>query len=166
MHAEFVKSGPADGGVMLEGKAEVARLVQSGACSGILPEDLILRGGGKTGHKRWGNAHTKERMVAIVPILIDAGGPQTGLFHGRVVTANAIQWSERCWQRSHIDPCGRASSTIVYWLPGGATYRNRELRPGPRMQETAGSTSGHRAKINPIQGDAGGRTHEDGVIHT
>jgi len=43
LHAEFVESRTADGGVMLKGKAEVARLVQTGACAGILTEDLILR---------------------------------------------------------------------------------------------------------------------------
>src|SRR5258708_11448081 len=44
LHAEFVKGRAADGGVMLKGKAEIARLVQTGARARILTEDLILRG--------------------------------------------------------------------------------------------------------------------------
>src|SRR6266478_1325031 len=75
LHAEFVESGTADGSVMLKGKAEVARLAQTGACAGILTEDLILRRRRKACNKRWGDTHTKERTVAIVPILIDTGGP-------------------------------------------------------------------------------------------
>src|SRR5258708_33437181 len=96
LHAEFVESRTADGCVMLKGKAEVARLVQTGACAGILPEDLILRRRRKACYERRRNADAQEGVVAIVPVMVEAGGPQTGLFHDRIVAANAIERGERC----------------------------------------------------------------------
>jgi len=66
LHAEFVKGRAADGGVMLKGKAEIARLVQTGARAGILTEDLILRSGGKAGHER---GETPTRRNEWLPLL-------------------------------------------------------------------------------------------------
>src|SRR5260370_12966506 len=75
LHAEFVECGLVDGRSVLKRKAEVARLIQTGARTGVLTEHLILRSGGKAGHQRRRNAHAKERSVPISPALIDAGGP-------------------------------------------------------------------------------------------
>src|SRR6266404_2699660 len=75
LHTEFVDRRAAYGGVMLKGKAKVARLVVACARAGILAEDLVLRGGGKAGDEGRRNAHAKERMIAIAPDLVDAGGP-------------------------------------------------------------------------------------------
>src|SRR5258708_13269347 len=52
LHAELVESRSADGGLVLEGKAEVARLVQAGPRAGILTQNLLLRSGGKTSYER------------------------------------------------------------------------------------------------------------------
>ncbi len=152
LHSEFVESGVAGDGVVLKGKTEVPRLVHPSPRAGILAEDLILRSGGKAGHERGRNAHAQERIVVIVPTLVEAGRPQAGLLHGRIVAANVrtIENGIGCRQRGHVDTGGRAGRTIVHWLPGGASYRNRKLRSGPWMEETARGTSGHCAKIDPI----------------
>src|SRR5258708_33863224 len=56
LHAEFVESRAADGGLVLEGKAAVARLVKAGTSAGILTEELVLRSVGWTKYEKWATA--------------------------------------------------------------------------------------------------------------
>ena len=76
---------------MLKCEVEVARLAQARARPGILAEHLVLRRGRKAGNERGRNAHAEEGVVAIVPVMVEAGRPQAGLLHGRVISPNRIQ---------------------------------------------------------------------------
>ena len=75
LHAELVESGIADNSVMLKCEVEVARLAQARARPGILAEHLVLRRGRKAGNERGRNAHAEEGVVAIVPVMVEAGRP-------------------------------------------------------------------------------------------
>ena len=72
LETEFVESGVAENGVMLRDDGKVARLVHACASAGVLPKDLILRGGLNAGHQGRRNAHAQKRGVAIAPALIEA----------------------------------------------------------------------------------------------
>ena len=76
---------------MLKREVEVAGLAQACARAGILTEDLILRRRWKSGYQRWRNADAEEGVVAIVPVMVQAGRPKAGLLHGREISSNGIQ---------------------------------------------------------------------------
>src|SRR6202011_1318943 len=100
LKAQFIEGGVADDGVVLSDDGEVAVLIYSRAGSGVLSEDLILRGGLHAGNQRRGNADTQEGSVVIAPALIETRGPQTGFFGDGEITANGVQPHEgsRQWR--------------------------------------------------------------------
>src|SRR5580692_11718463 len=85
---------------MLSDDGEISILINARAGSGILSEDLILRGGLNASNQRWGNPYTQEGAVVIAPALIETRGPQTGFFGDREITANRVQAYEgrRQWR--------------------------------------------------------------------
>src|ERR1700737_1727892 len=91
LNAKFIEGGVADDGVVLSDDGEVAVLIFSRAGSGVLSEDLILRGGLYAGNQRRGNADAQEGSVVIAPALIETRGPQTGFFGDGEITANGVQ---------------------------------------------------------------------------
>src|ERR1700692_2970419 len=96
--AKFIEGGFADGGVVLSDDGEIAILVYTRAGSGVLSEDLILRGGLHASNQRRGNADTQEGRDVIVPTLIETRGPQAGFFGDRGITAKGVEAYEGCWQ--------------------------------------------------------------------
>ena len=157
LRAEFIKCGVADDGVVLKSKVEIAGLVVARARAGVLPEDLILRSRGKPGYERRRNAHAKERIVAIVPALIEASGPQTGLLHDRVVASNSLQRGEGCGEGRDVDAKVRAGCTVVDGLTRRTRYGNRELAAWrSRRRNAFGLIEAVRnsAKIKSVQGNA------------
>src|ERR1700680_4312478 len=99
LDAKFIEGGVADDGVVLSDDGEIAILIYARAGSGVLSEDLILRGGLHPSNQRWRNADTQERSVAIAPALIETRGPQTGFFGDGEITANGVEPYEGCGQR-------------------------------------------------------------------
>src|ERR1700726_187113 len=121
LSAKFIEGRVADDGVVLSNDGEIAVLIYASAGSGVLSEDLILRGGLHAGNQRWRNADTQERSVVIAPALIETRGPQTGFFGDGEITANGVQAYEgrRKWCNASAN---RRAIDGVNGLPGGTSY--------------------------------------------
>ncbi len=112
LEAGFVEIAIADNGVVLESDVEVAGLRQASAGAGVLPEDLVLRSGRLAGDERRRNANAKERIIAIAPTLIQAAGPEAGLFGDRVVSADGVDSHIAGRKGSKTRPVGEANDAI------------------------------------------------------
>src|ERR1700675_362208 len=122
LSAKFIEGRVADDGVVLSNDGEIAVLIYASAGSGILSEDLILRGGLHAGNQRWRNADTQERSVVIAPALIETRGPQTGFFGDGEITTNGVQAHEGCRQRRDALANRRAVDGVhglIWWATHG-----------------------------------------------
>src|SRR5258708_2742464 len=130
LKAKFVEGGVTEDGVVLKSDIEVAGLVQANARTGVLAENLVLRGGLDAGDKRGRNADANERGISIVPALIEASGPEAGFFIDGEIAAQGIEADVRRRQRHQA----HAGSWTLHVAGDGvwrAVHRARkELRIG------------------------------------
>src|ERR1700693_2410680 len=147
--AKLIEGGVADGGVVLSNDGEIAILIYARAGSGVLSEDLILRGGLHAGNQRWGDADTQEGSVVIVPALGETRGPQTGFVGDREITAKRVEPHEGSGQRGKA-LANQGTIDGVHGLTRWATHWERKLRAWPGIQKSFGESRGDRAEIQAV----------------
>src|ERR1700680_1051884 len=161
--AKFIEGGVADDGVVLSDDGEIAILIYARAGSGVLSQDLILRGGLHASNQRWGNSDTQKGSVVVAPTLVETRGPQAGFFGDGEITTNGVQPHEGCWQRRDTLADGRAIDG-VHGLTRWATHGKGKLWAGARIQESFGESRGDGAEIQAVEGHAGCRAAENGEL--